>query len=160
MAVQRTVHTMQKSNFNFKRQANDVFKCAAAVELLRKQLKRKTKKNKNKITILDPSDQQVYRSKDCTYTPRHSRWSLFCIIYKMTLSERDTDYMVVICFRWDCNIRNIRCWSLLSRTRHHEVWIVLPLAIQPLALYFLKCTLNCCQGKWLKYIFCCIASVR
>lgn len=46
MAVRRTVHTMQESNFNFKRQANDVFKCAAAVELPRKQLKHKTKKKK------------------------------------------------------------------------------------------------------------------
>lgn len=36
---------------------------------------------------------------------------------------------------------------------HHDVWIVEPLAIKPLALYFLNCTLNCCQGKMAKNIY-------
>lgn len=43
---------------------------------------------------------------------------------------------------------------LASQTlHHHDVWIVEPLAIKPLALYFRNCTLNCCQGKTAKNIY-------
>lgn len=114
------------------------------------------KKKKKKITGYIKS--AISRSKSCTYTRQHPLLSLFFIVNKHPL-DQDMDS---VCKMFLIRLLEKEYKVLAAQSHSPSSWSLdcITTSNQAPGLIFSQLYIELLSRKWLKYIFCCIASVK